>query len=620
MTTIPKSRDLIIFGQLAIDFFGEQIGSTLPNMLTFKKYVGGFGGMLAIGARRLGLNTAIWSQIGQDEMGQAIINSLKQENVDVSQLRTHTELKTPIRIRAVHNKKSFPCETFDSHSAYSAQENPMDMSWLATTKLLCLHSQDLNTNLNTILQSAAIAAQENQASIALVMGNGPINRQQLQTLLPLCSLIFMNESEIATIFNLSSNSEALNHVRSLTHATIVVKNCTGCYLFNHAIPKDWQICYQANPSSIEHYFEEPALEAFTAGFLSALNAQEPYDKCCQKGLYCAQIVQSRQNHSDALPTQEELSMFIAQQHQIVVQTLKSHHFEHIHYVATRPKQTQNLFTFSFGYHEHWEKIAKRYNASEEKLNQAKFLIAKGIGACQSNSVSIICDERPQMNMLELFSENWIARTVEVPNEIPLRILSDEVSHLLLQWPKNHGAKVTVVYHPDDKYVLRGQQESVLGLLYRACRATHHELLVEISPPSQSLLTPSTYAHIIRRFYEIGIYPDWWQISAPRDGRSWDGIQKIIEESDKHCKGVIVSAQHANAEQIKHLFQSNAPISMCKGFVIGKNIIQNHVEDWLAYKIADSTLVEKVTMAFENVIALYTQASEIKEPKVKASVS
>lgn len=622
MTVQTRLLDLIILGQVTIDFFGEQLGSTLANMISFKKYVGGFGGTLAIASKRLGMHSALLSQTGKDEMGKSIRNNLIQENIDISHLYTHENSKTTIQIRAIENRTCFPEESFNEKCAYWAlTEEQIETQWISNSKILCINSQDLNPHLNRQVRKAIIGAKDHQVKIAMLISHKAKEDEiSFETVLPLCSLVFVNMDTLCNVFGKQSKHEALMHLRSLTNATILVKDNLGCYAFTHNIPQDWQICFIPNPCQIDHYFEANTIEAFMAGFLSEYVQSNPIDACCLKGLYCSQIVQSRQSHSDAMPTQEEVTLFMAQQNQIVVQTLASPHFEHVHYVATRPNLQKRLFAFSFGYHEQWEKIGARYNASANTVNQLKYLVAKGIQNCKSDAVSIICDETPQMNLLESFSENWIARTVETPNEIPLKILGDEVSHMLLQWPRNHGAKVTIAYHPDDKYALRGQQESTLSLLYRACRATNHELLIEIAPPSNAIQTPSTIAHIIRRFYEIGIYPDWWQIATPRDPRSWDGIQKIIDESDKYCKGVLMIAQSAQMEQLKLIFQHNVNYPACKGFVVGKNIIQQPIEDWLAHKIADSTLIEQITFAFEQVISLYHQAQETRQQALQETIA
>jgi 5-dehydro-2-deoxygluconokinase len=177
---------------------------------------------------------------------------------------------------------------------------------------------------------------------------------------------------------------------------------------------------------------------------------------------------------------------------------------------------------------------------------------------------------------------------------------------LLNWPKNHAVKATVIYHPDDKYALRGQIEATLSTLYRASRASSHEFIVELSPPTNSLITASTLSHIMQRFYEIGIYPDWWQVSSPRDHRSWDSIQRVISEYDKYCRGVMLLGHAGTFEQLPILFNA-AKQECCKGFAVSKSIFQTQLEQWFAQKIADEAFIDAVQSRFEQAVKLWEQS-------------
>jgi sugar/nucleoside kinase (ribokinase family) len=64
--------------ELAIKF-GEKIEIDKAELL-----LGGNAANVSVGAARLGLNTALITEIGKDEFAQKIINTLKDENIDVS--------------------------------------------------------------------------------------------------------------------------------------------------------------------------------------------------------------------------------------------------------------------------------------------------------------------------------------------------------------------------------------------------------------------------------------------------------------------------------------------------------------------------------------------------------
>ena len=71
LTILDNSRplDLICMGRVAVDLYAEQIHSPLEDAQSFRKYLGGSAGNTAIGASRLGLNSAMFSCVGTDDMG-----------------------------------------------------------------------------------------------------------------------------------------------------------------------------------------------------------------------------------------------------------------------------------------------------------------------------------------------------------------------------------------------------------------------------------------------------------------------------------------------------------------------------------------------------------------------
>jgi 5-dehydro-2-deoxygluconokinase len=49
-----------------------------------------------------------------------------------------------------------------------------------------------------------------------------------------------------------------------------------------------------------------------------------------------------------------------------------------------------------------------------------------------------------------------------------------------------------------------------------------------------------YLRAISRFYNLGIYPDWWKL-PPLSSAGWTALGEIIERRDPHCRGVVILA-------------------------------------------------------------------------------
>ncbi|MBI2790555.1 MAG: DUF2090 domain-containing protein [Gammaproteobacteria bacterium] len=616
MKTTHKTIDIIALGQSFVDLCGEQIGSSLKDMLSFKKTIGGAPISIAIGCARLGLHTALVSAVGEDDLGKSILETLQQENIDTSQIQIDKHHQSALMLRAIENRNSFP---FILHQENCATLNPdadIDSSFIAKSDaLLVVSSNFFNKNISIASRKAMTIANENQTKVILALdfylnSNANIISSTLNSALPLCDIIIGNERDFRILGTSQDTQDALHHLRTLTNAIFVIDTNAGCYVVPHQISNPWQntLCHKGFKTNAQIPY--PAKEAFTAGFLYGWLKNHSQEKCCEFAKACAALIQARQEDSSSLPSIDELNLYLSDQNQIIAQTSQTPLFDHIHYASTRKSLHKEFYTFNFGYHQQWQKMAQSFELNDAYIEKAKALVAHGLKNAAINipNMCIMTDIYPQQEIMDLLPSGiFVVRAIEAPNEVPLRFQGNpDITHTLLNWPKSHAVKATVIYHPDDKYALRGQQEATLSTLYRAARASSHEFIVELSPPTNSLITASTLSHIMQRFYEIGIYPDWWQISSPRDNRSWDSIQRVISEYDKYCRGVILLGHSATIEQLPILFNA-AKHECCNGFAVSKSIFQSQLELWFAQKMADDAFIDVVQHRFEQVVTLWEQA-------------
>ncbi len=60
--------------------------------------------------------------------------------------------------------------------------------------------------------------------------------------------------------------------------------------------------------------------------------------------------------------------------------------------------------------------------------------------------------------------------------------------------------------------MKAEQEKTVQRLFHAARRNRLEFLLEVIPSKVGACDDETTAKIIERFYEIGVYPDWWKLS------------------------------------------------------------------------------------------------------------
>ncbi len=74
--------DLLTMGRSSIDLYSNDIGAAFSDITSFAAYVGGSPLNIAVGARRLGLRTALLTAVGDDKVGQFILDFLRREGVE----------------------------------------------------------------------------------------------------------------------------------------------------------------------------------------------------------------------------------------------------------------------------------------------------------------------------------------------------------------------------------------------------------------------------------------------------------------------------------------------------------------------------------------------------------
>ena len=71
-------------GRSCIDLYSNDVGAPFIDVTSFAAYVGGCPTNIAVGTRRLGLNSALLTAVGEDLTGDFVLNFLRKEGVDTS--------------------------------------------------------------------------------------------------------------------------------------------------------------------------------------------------------------------------------------------------------------------------------------------------------------------------------------------------------------------------------------------------------------------------------------------------------------------------------------------------------------------------------------------------------
>jgi 5-dehydro-2-deoxygluconokinase len=184
---------------------------------------------------------------------------------------------------------------------------------------------------------------------------------------------------------------------------------------------------------------------------------------------------------------------------------------------------------------------------------------------------------------------------------------------LQEWPLAHVVKVLCFAHPDDDAETREAQEATVLRLFHACRRNRLEMLLEIIPSKVGPTDDQTSAQIIQRFYDLGIYPDWWKLEPFTTAQAWDNACAAITRNDPHTRGVVVLGLDASEADLSASLALAARQPLVKGFAIGRTIFGDAARAWLKGEMTDAAAVAMMSDRYARLSALWDKVREGAKP-------
>lgn len=647
-----KKLDVICLGRAAVDLYSEQIGASLEDVNSFKKYLGGSSANIAFGAARMGLKSAMLTRVGDEHMGRFVRQELARAGVDVSHVVTDKERLTGLVLLGIKDKDTFPLIFYRENCADMAiSESDFDEAYIASAKALLITGTHFSTKgTDQAARTAIQYAKANDTKVVVDIDYRPVlwgltgkgegeNRfvsndsvtQHLLAIMPLCDLVVGTEEEFHIAGGCEDTIECLKRIRKVSSAEFVVKRgALGCSVFKGEIPDTLDDGITRYGVTVDVLNVLGAGDAFMSGYLRGWIPGEATENACDYANACGAIVVSRHGCSPAMPSLEELDYYLANRNDIPRPDLDPV-LNYLHRVTTQrmlreepTKEWQDMCILAFDHRRQFVDMCREAGAPLSQIAKAKKLILQaayqGASALEGKvgGTGILADGTFAQDVLNDITgkDFWIARPVELPSSRPLRFeLGNNVGQAIATWPANHIVKCLVFYHPDDDVGLRNEQEQKVMDLYRACCTTGHELLVEIIPPAGSEVKDDTLSRSIERFYNLGVFPDWWKLPSPSKA-AWQNISDLIKTRAPYCRGVVLLGLDAPVEALKAGFEAAAGQDICKGFAIGRTLFSEPVKAWLRKDIDDAVFVERVTQNYLEMSALWQQRNDIQMMKRK----
>ena len=615
--------DVITIGRSSVDLYGAQIGGRLEDMASFNKYIGGSPTNMAAGTARLGLKSAVITRVGDEHMGRFIREQLAAEGVDTRGVITDPKRLTALVLLGIRDQEQFPLIFYRENCADMALcEDDIDPAFIAESRCVTVTGTHLShPNTEAAVLKALRLARENGARTALDIDYRPNlwglsghddgeNRfiasekvtAKLQSTLHLFDLIVGTEEEFFIAGGSTDTVEALRAVREKSNATLICKRgAKGASAFVGAIPDDLDEGLTGPGFPIEVFNVLGAGDGFMSGLLTGWMHDEDWPTTLKYANACGAFAVSRHGCTPAYPSWTELQYFLenGSEYKALRKDLK---LEQVHWSTNRRKEWPAMHIFAFDHRMQIEDIADQAGASRDRIGPFKQLCLRATKkvAGDQPGYGLLCDGRLGQNALFEAAGTglWIGRPVELPGSRPLKLeIGPDLGSDLVEWPSDHVVKVLCFYHPDDDAVTKAEQEEMVIRLADATRSNGLEMLLEIIPSKVAETNDDTAATVMERFYELGVYPDWWKLEPMRSDAAWAKACAVIDKHDPYCRGIVVLGLEAPMDELRDSFACAARFDRVKGFAVGRTIWADVAREWFANGIDDDAAVAKMADNF-----------------------
>jgi 5-dehydro-2-deoxygluconokinase len=626
-----KTLDVITIGRSSVDLYGSQIGGRLEDMGSFQKYIGGSPTNMAAGTARLGLKSALITRVGNEHMGRFIREELQKEGVDVRGVKTDPERLTALVLLGIRDEERFPLIFYRENCADMALcEDDIDEAFVAESRALVVTGTHLShPRTESAVLKAITLARKHGGRVGLdidyrpnlwgLAGHGDGESRfiesgrvtaKLQSHLHLFDLIVGTEEEFHIAGGSTDTIAALRAVRAVSKAVLVCKRgAAGAVAFTGAVPDRLDDGESGPGFPIEVFNVLGAGDGFMSGLIKGWLEDATWPKALEYANACGAFAVSRHGCTPAYPSLEELQFFL--QRGVREKALrKDAELEQIHWATNRHNDWSTMRVFAF---DHRMQLEAMEGATAKKIGHFKQLCLEAALEVQKgrSGYGILCDNRLGRDALHAASGTglWIGRPVEWPGSRPLTLepeLGPDYGGLN-EWALENVVKVLCFCHPDDTPEMRAKQEAVVSRLFSAARRNRLEFLLEIIPSKVGPVDDETTASLIRRFYEIGIYPDWWKLEPMKNATAWDKACAAITDNDPNTRGIVVLGLEAPEEELAASFKVAASYPLVKGFAVGRTIFAEVARGWLKDEIEDAAAIADMARRYTRLCEIWDAA-------------
>jgi 2-dehydro-3-deoxygluconokinase/2-dehydro-3-deoxygalactonokinase len=315
------SPDVVTLGESLIQLNAVTRGP-LRHVTLFERHVAGAETTVAVCVRRQGLSSGLITRVGDDEFGKCILNWVRGEGVDTSQIRVDTE--APTGIYFVQRGFPIPSESkmfyYRKGSAGSRiSPSDVDPDYLGAAKLF--HTTGITPALSETALEATRKALEISISNNLIVSFdtnirpvlwGSIDNavRVLTPMIEKVDILFTDPRDASILLNVQDVDQMIDGFLKFGVETVVLKmGRKGAIAANRR--------EKVSVQALEVYVEDPigAGDAFAGTFITSRLKGRSLEESLKRAVIAGSLVVTVRGDEECLPSEEEIDANIYKYHQ-----------------------------------------------------------------------------------------------------------------------------------------------------------------------------------------------------------------------------------------------------------------------------------------------------------------
>ncbi len=312
----PVKLDASILGRVGYDLISEEPGVPLKNVRRFSRYLGGSSANMAVGLARLGLKVGILGCVGDDPLGDFLVEFLSGEQVETRHLRRVAGFQSSLSLTEVSPPGRFPQVFYRSKAADTQVDlGPLELEYLAGARMFITNGTSFCASPSREATYRAMErARAAGATVVLDVDYRAMSWRSaadaglaVRLALPWVDILIGNEEEFWLASGCEDTPSAVTFLRAKGIPVLVSKlGARGTQLFTAGedvfLP----------PSPVKVVSTIGAGDGFASGFLYGTLKGMKWKDCLRYGNASAAIVVSRLSCSEAMPSLGEIEELLAQ--------------------------------------------------------------------------------------------------------------------------------------------------------------------------------------------------------------------------------------------------------------------------------------------------------------------